>query len=88
MLRKIEIGCYRGLKDIVLSDIGKINVIIGENNSGKTSILEALQLLCGREITEPDLNLIYHELRLRLQHHEAPDVTLAWLLHLLEAYQS
>lgn len=52
------------------------------------SILEALQLLCGREITEPDLNLIYHELRLRLQHHEAPDVTLAWLLHLLEAYQS
>ena len=52
------------------------------------NILEALQLLCGREITEPDLNLIYHELRLRLQHHEAPDVTLAWVLHLLEAYQS
>ena len=52
------------------------------------NILEALQLLCGREITEPDLNLIYHELRLRLQQHEAPDVTLAWLLHLLEAYQS
>ena len=52
------------------------------------NILEALQLLCGREITEPDLNLIYHELRLRLQHHEAPDVTLAWLLHLLEANQS
>ena len=53
------------------------------------NILEALQqLLRGREITEPDLNLIYHELRLRLQHHEAPDVTLAWLLHLLEAYQS
>lgn len=52
------------------------------------NILEALQLLCGREITEPDLNLIDHELRLRLQHHEAPDVTLAWLLHLLEAYQS
>ena len=52
------------------------------------NILEALQLLCGREITEPDLNLIYNELRLRLQHHEAPDVTLAWLLHLLEAYQS
>ena len=52
------------------------------------NILEALQLLCGREITEPDLNLIYHELRLRLQHHEAPDVTLSWLLHLLEAYQS
>ena len=52
------------------------------------NILEALQLLCGREITEPDLNLIYHELRLRLQHHEAPDVTLAWLIHLLEAYQS
>ena len=52
------------------------------------NILEALQLLCGREITEPDLNLIYHELRLRLQHHEAPDVTLAWLLHLLEAYKS
>lgn len=57
MLREIEIGCYRGLRDIVLSDIGKINVIIGENNSGKTSILEALQLLGNQNVLEGAISI-------------------------------
>lgn len=44
MLRELEIETYRGLKEIVLSDLGRMNIVIGENNSGKTSILEAIQL--------------------------------------------
>lgn len=42
---KIEINRYRGLKDVVLDNLSRINVLVGENNSGKTSILEAIQLL-------------------------------------------
>lgn len=44
MFRDIRIESYRGLRDIVLEDLGQINVLVGENNSGKTSVLEAIQL--------------------------------------------
>lgn len=44
MFRDIRIESYRGLRNIELEDLGQINVLVGENNSGKTSILEAIQL--------------------------------------------
>lgn len=44
MFRELEIKRYRGLQEIILTELGRINIIIGENNSGKTSILEAIQL--------------------------------------------
>ena len=44
MFQKIHIKAYRGLKDIALDELGRVNIIVGENNTGKTSILEAIQL--------------------------------------------
>ena len=44
-LQKLEINQYRGLKDMTLENLSRINVLIGKNNSGKTSILEAIGLL-------------------------------------------
>ena len=44
-LTKIEIKRYRGLRDIELDNLSRINVLVGENNSGKTSVLEAIQLM-------------------------------------------
>lgn len=44
MFREIRIESYRGLRNIELTDLGQINVLVGENNSGKTSVLEAIQL--------------------------------------------
>lgn len=44
MFKELEIERYRGLQGITLAELGRINIIIGENNSGKTSILEAIQL--------------------------------------------
>ena len=41
----IEINGYRGIKALVVSDFSKINLVVGDNNSGKTSFLEAFQLL-------------------------------------------
>ena len=43
MFQKIHIKAYRGLKDIALDELGRVNIIVGENNTGKTSILEAIQ---------------------------------------------
>lgn len=45
MFRNIRIDSYRGLRGAALEDLDQVNVVIGENNSGKTSVLEAIQLL-------------------------------------------
>lgn len=45
----IEISAFRGLPHLTLTNCGKVNLLVGRNNSGKTSVLEALALL-----TRPD----------------------------------
>lgn len=52
MFKEIEIKGYRGLKNIKLKDLERINVLIGENNSGKTSVLEAIQLFSSKNVIE------------------------------------
>jgi putative ATP-dependent endonuclease of OLD family len=47
-ITKVRIENFRGLKDLDL-DLDSITVLIGENNSGKTSVLDALRL-CLREL--------------------------------------
>jgi hypothetical protein len=47
MLTKIDIRSFRGLKDLQISPLKRINLIMGQNNTGKTGILEALVLLLG-----------------------------------------
>ncbi|MCC7318246.1 MAG: AAA family ATPase [Bacteroidales bacterium] len=41
-LTDIEISYFRKFKKIQLKNLGKYNLILGDNNSGKTSLLEAL----------------------------------------------
>lgn len=36
---------FRGLSDLRLEDCGRVNLLVGGNNSGKTSVLEAMLLL-------------------------------------------
>lgn len=50
MLRNIKIEGFRGIRSIELDELQIINVLIGENNSGKTSVLEAIQLLAQPEV--------------------------------------
>lgn len=45
-LDTIEIHGFRGLKRLRLENLGLINILVGENNSGKTSVLEAITILC------------------------------------------
>lgn len=45
LFTELLIGAFRGVRDLHLSDLGAVNLIVGANNSGKTSVLEAVSLL-------------------------------------------
>ena len=45
-ISKMHIAAYRGIKDLAVDNLGDINIITGNNNSGKTSFLEVIQILC------------------------------------------
>ena len=38
---------FRGIKNLKLNDLKGINIITGDNNSGKTSVLEVINYLSG-----------------------------------------
>lgn len=43
-ISELELTRFRGLGDVALRELGRVNLVVGENNSGKTSVLEALAL--------------------------------------------
>ena len=45
MYSSVLITGYRGLESFKLEGLGRINLLVGTNNSGKTSILECIELL-------------------------------------------
>ena len=48
MYSAIRIEGFRGLTDIQLQGLGRVNLLVGTNNCGKTSILEAVRAFTGR----------------------------------------
>lgn len=58
---KLYIQNFRGIDEIELNDFKHINLFVGENNCGKTSILEALFLVTG--ISRPLLAITINQLR-------------------------
>jgi predicted ATP-dependent endonuclease of OLD family len=44
-LSKFHIEGYRSIKELVLNFNKGLNIIIGENNSGKTAIIDAIRLI-------------------------------------------
>ncbi|MBG1239932.1 AAA family ATPase [Nostoc sp. NZL] len=53
MLKTIKIENFRSFQYFELQQLGRVNLLVGKNNIGKTSILEAIQLLCSRNNLEP-----------------------------------
>ncbi|MEJ2637924.1 MAG: AAA family ATPase, partial [Calditrichia bacterium] len=42
MIKYLKCSNHKAIKEVFLNNLGKINILCGKNNSGKTSIFEAL----------------------------------------------
>ena len=47
MLERLHIRNFRGFGDLRIDSLGRINLVTGRNNAGKTTLLEAILLLVG-----------------------------------------
>ena len=45
MIEQLEIKNFRGFSEYKIEDVGQVNLLVGANNCGKTSVLEAIQLI-------------------------------------------
>jgi AAA15 family ATPase/GTPase len=45
MIKNIKINNYKCFKNFEIKDFKRINILVGDNNSGKTSLIEAIALL-------------------------------------------
>ncbi len=50
MLREIDVTGFRAFERLNVRGLGRINLIVGQNNSGKTCLLEAIELLGARSV--------------------------------------
>jgi len=55
MFESLDIKNYRNLKELRLSSLGKINLITGKNNTGKSTLLEAIAIYASKG----NMSLIY-----------------------------
>jgi AAA15 family ATPase/GTPase len=60
-LESLKIQNFRAFDNLEMNNFSKINVLLGENNSGKTSVLESIFLLSG--MSNPELSLIINAMR-------------------------
>jgi hypothetical protein len=51
ILNSLEIRNFRGFRHLQVERLGRVNLIVGKNNIGKSSLLEALQLYARRAST-------------------------------------
>jgi hypothetical protein len=45
-IANLKICAFRQLKDVCLQQLGRVNLLVGVNNSGKTTVLEAISTFC------------------------------------------
>jgi AAA15 family ATPase/GTPase len=63
MLKELHISNYRLFDDLILSELGQVNLIAGKNNTGKTALLEALRIWAAKG----DNTVVNHALKMRGQ---------------------
>jgi len=70
MLTSFEIRKFRKFDHLVIDRLGKVNLIVGKNNSGKTSLMEAIQIysegaslssLRGLMLKKDEINVVENE---------------------------
>ena len=61
--KNIEIKNFRGIDHLKIDDFSRVNVFLGQNNSGKSTVLEAIALALG--MSNPDMPQAINSLRAR-----------------------
>ena len=42
ILKNLHVDCYRGINQLALEDFNDVNILVGDNNAGKTSVMEMI----------------------------------------------
>lgn len=58
MLNSLQITNFRTFKNLCLNRVGKVNLIVGRNNVGKTSLLEAVHLYSSDDVLDAVVPLL------------------------------
>ena len=45
ILNSLDIDCYRGINSLRLDGFNHVNILVGDNNAGKTSVMEMISIL-------------------------------------------
>ena len=70
--KNIQIDNFRGIDHLNIDDLSRVNVFLGQNSSGKSTILEAILLLLG--MSSPDLPQTLNKIRSRNNFSGVADV--------------
>ena len=60
MLQSLKIEGFRGFQSFEMANLGRINLLVGKNNSGKTSILEAILIYVSKFNTGEIQRILNH----------------------------
>lgn len=66
MLKKIVINNFRCFKKFQLGSLKQLNIIVGDNNSGKTAFLEAVSIVC-----KPQLKHLFWLVKQRIENPDS-----------------
>jgi hypothetical protein len=86
MYRSLALRRFRAIESLEVRDLRRINLIVGRNNSGKTSLLEAVFLLCGA--TNPVFPMTIAQMRGQRLGGSLPDPIWRPLFYRLDPRQS
>ena len=75
--KNIEINNFRGIDHLKIDDFSRVNIFLGQNSSGKSSVLECLFLLLG--MSNPDLPQTINSIRACSYHSSLLD--LGYMFH-------
>ncbi|MCI0535815.1 MAG: AAA family ATPase [Verrucomicrobiales bacterium] len=73
MIKELEIQNFRGFGRLKLENLGRINLLLGGNDTGKTSILEALVLLLGDGRAVQTLSTTFRSNQSGIHPQQSPD---------------
>jgi predicted ATP-dependent endonuclease of OLD family len=78
IIEQVKISSYKSIKQPMLLNLHKINIIIGQNNSGKSNILDAIQFAL--QAPNKESNIFYEKTDLELKIAFSPEEQAKWQL--------